>query len=361
MPRTGKRRTIERGVYQDSSGYEVRVTVGGHVYMARMPKDSTLDELRLRRAQLEATGRTETPKVERGTLTADAARYIRLMQHLESWKDRQAHLAAWCALYGSVYRHRITVADVLKARVRWLKTLAPKTINHRVSTLRHLYRTLDGKNARTPCDDVTPLEVPKTPIQRITNEVILAVDRRLQEMERRHTNDKGKPVKPMPDAKTRARFRVFASTGKRPVEIMRAKPGDVNLEQRVWVPRDAKGGFCPGVYLNDDMLAAWQLFIAENAWGTYNQGSFSRTLRSAGWPAGVRLYQARHSMWITASELGIDLNDIATGAGHKDPRMTRKAYVPVLNSRLQAMSERMDGRFGGWQSVGKSGPGETKP
>jgi integrase len=157
------------------------------------------------------------------------------------------------------------------------------------------------------------------------------------------------------NAKTRARFRVFVSTGKRPIEIMRAKPGDVNLEARVWVPRDAKGGFCPGVYLNDDMLEAWKLFIAEKAWGKYNQGSFSRTLRSAGWPAGVRLYQARHSMWITASEMGIDLHDIATGAGHTDPRTTRKAYVPVLNSRLQTMSERMDGRFGGWRSAPERG------
>jgi len=39
----------------------------------------------------------------------------------------------------------------------------------------------------------------------------------------------------------------------------------VNLEARVWVPRDAKGGYSPGVYLNDDMLAAWTLFIEARA------------------------------------------------------------------------------------------------
>jgi integrase len=355
MPRKGSRQTIERGVYRDSSGYEVRVVVGGHLYSDRMPKDSSLDELRRRLAQLKATGLTETPKAERGTLFADAKRYLKLIQHLESWKDREAHLSAWCARLGHVYRHRIARADVLAARVTWLKQpLAPKTINHRVATLRHLYRTLDGKSAPTPCDDITPLEVPKTPIVRITNAVIIAVDQKLQEMEARRTG-------PPWNAKTRARFRVFVSTGKRPIEIMRAKPGDVNLEARVWVPRDAKGGFCPGVYLNDDMLEAWKLFIAADAWGRYSTGQFANTIRSAGWPEGVRPYQARHSTWITASELGIDLQDIATGAGHKDPRMTRKAYVPVLNSRLQTMSERLDGRFGGWKSVvEKSGPDETK-
>jgi integrase len=352
MPRKGKRRTIERGIYQDSSGFEVRIVIGGHVYSDRMPKDSTLDELRGRLAQLRAKGLTETPKTERGTLAADANRYLMLIKHLESWKDREAHLSTWCARLGHIYRHRITHSDVLAARVAWLKDFAPKTINHRVSTLRHLYRTLDGPKAPTPCDDITPLEVPRTPIVRVSNATIMAIDRKLQEMEARAT--------PPMAAKTRARFRVFVSTGKRPIEIMRAQPGDVDLKQRVWVPRDAKGGFTPGVYLNDDMLEAWKLFIKADAWGKYNQGSFARTLRSAGWPQGVRIYNARHSMWIAASEMGIDLHDIAVGAGHRDPRMTAKAYVPILNSRLQTMSERMDGRFQGWRVVPKSGTRKRK-
>ena len=45
--------------------------------------------------------------------------------------------------------------------------------------------------------------------------------------------------------KTRARFLVLATTGRRPCEVMRAKPEDVNIEVRVWVPRDAKGGYFP--------------------------------------------------------------------------------------------------------------------
>ncbi len=352
MPRTGRRRTISTGIYQDSGGYEVRVVIGGTPYSARMPKDSTLDELKKKRAQLEAQGRTETPRTERGSLAADAIRYINLIKHLESWRDRQAHLAAWTDRLADVARHRITSADVRAARVAWLnqkKPLAPKTINHRVDTLRNLYRTLDGKRAWTPCDDLEPLHVPKTPIERISNELLLTVDRNLQAMEAKRSG-------PPWDAKTRARFRVFVSTGKRPCEIMRAQPSDVNLQARIWVPRDAKGGFCPGVYLNDDQRAAWQLFIEANAWGTYSTGSFARTIRSAGWPEGVRPYQARHTTWITASELGIDLEDISIGAGHTDPRMTRRVYVPVLNSRLQRLGEALNGRFGGWPVVPTSAP-----
>lgn len=353
MPRKGRRVTVFRNCYRDSGGFEVRVVVGGTPYSARMPKDSTLDELKGKRAHLEARGRTETPRTERGTLAHDARRYLKLIAHLESWKDREAHLSKWIDRLGDVGRHRITASDVRAARVAWLKRkpkpLAPKTINAHVDTIRNLYRTLDGKRAPSPCDDVEPLPVPKTPIHRISNELLLTVDQNLQALEQRRT---GRPM----SRKTRARFRVFVSTGKRPCEIMRTQPGDVNLEARVWVPRDAKGGFCPGVYLNDDQKAAWELFIAVGAWGHYSTGAFARTLRSAGWPQGVRPYQARHTMWITASELGIDLADIAIGAGHKDPRMTRRAYVPVLNSRLQRMGEAMAGRFQGWPVVPPSDP-----
>lgn len=350
MPRKGKRRTIARGIYQDSGGYEVRVVVGGETYQDRMPLDSTMEELKKKRAELETQGRTETPRAQRGTLRADAKRYLALVTHLASCDDREDHLNAWCTLYGDVYRHRIKEADLLAARERWrAEGLSPKTINHRCDTLRNLYHRLDGRRAATPYDDVSALALPKTIIQRVSNTLILAVDKKLQERER-------DPTKQFDGAKTRARFRVFVSTGKRPCEIMRAQPGDVNLEQRVWVPRDAKGGFCPGVYLNADQLAAWKLFAKAKAWGHYNHGNFGRVIRSAGWPKDVRPYQARHTTWITASERGVPLNVVADGAGHTDMRLTKKFYTGILNGPLQAMSERLDGRFKRWPVVPKSAP-----
>lgn len=351
MPRHGRRITIAKGIYRDgaSGPYEVRITVGGHPYAARMPADSTLNELKAKRAELENIGRTATPRAEYGTLRADVTRYLNLIQHLSTWRDRATHLNAWCELLGEIPRHRIRATDVLFAREQWQRDgMAPKTINHRCDTLRQMFHRLDGKRAPTPCDDVTHLKVPKTIIQRVDDAVIVSVDQKLQERERN-------PRLAFDGAKTRARFRVFVSTGKRPCEIMRAQPGDVNLKARVWVPRDAKGGYCPGVYLNDDQLEAWKLFIKADAWGKYNHGNFGRVIRSAGWPADVRPYQARHTTWITASERGIDLADVSVGAGHKDLRMTRRMYVPVLNSRLQRLGEALDGRFGGWPVVPKSG------
>ena len=351
MPRTGKRLRVATGIYRNGPDgtYEVRIVVGGHAYSAAMPADSTIDELKTKRAQLEAQGRTETPKATHGSLRKEAARYLSLIQHLATADDREDHLNAWCKEYGDLPRHRLTSEHVLKAREKWRKAgMAPKTINHHCDTLRQLFHRLDGKRAPTPCDDVKHLAVPKTIIQRVPDELILKVDATLQEREQ-------DPTKHFDGAKTRARFRVFVSTGKRPCEIMRAQPNDVDLKARVWVPRDAKGGYCPGVYLNDDQLEAWKLFIAADAWGHYNHASFARVIRNAGWPKDVRPYQARHTTWITASERGVDLSDIQVGAGHKDLRTTRHSYVPILNSRIQRMSEALEGRFQGWPVVPKSG------
>lgn len=350
MPRKGKRVTIMRGCYKDSGGIEVRVTVGGTTYYGpRLPLDSTRAELKKAVADLRALGHTETPPALHGTLRKHAQLYIKSIKHLASWDDREDHLNAWCEDYGDVQRHRITEQDVVAMREKWrLQGLSPRTIQHRCDTLRNLFHRLDGRKAKTPCDGIPALKMPKTIIRRVSDDLILTVDRNLQARERDVT-------KQFQGAKTRARFRVFVSTGKRPCEIMRAERGDVNIAARVWVPRDAKGGFCPGVYLNDDQLEAWKLFIAADAWGSYNHGNFGRVIRKAGWPADIRPYQARHTMWITARERGVPLDVVADGAGHKDGRLTKRFYTGILNGPLQAMSETMDGRFQGWPVVPKTG------
>jgi len=338
------RRTVARGIYRDPYGFEVRVMVGGVVYSARRPLHTTVAELRKVRNGLRATGHTASPRPARGTLAADVARYLDLVSHLRSWMEHRSELRAWLARFPTARRDQIRPAHVLQARIAWLEAgVKPKTINNRVDALnRRLYKRLDGRRSLTPCEDVAPLPVERTPIQRVSAATILAVDAHLQ---------RGEQAGTLRSAKARARFRVLVSTGRRPSEIMRAQPQDVNLAARVWVVRDGKGGYTPGIYLNDDMLAAWTLFISAGAWGPFTEGSFVRTLRHAGWPTGVRPYQARHSLGIALSELGHDLDDVGAALGHKRRETTRKHYVPVLESRMQRLSESVDGRFQGWPKV----------
>jgi integrase len=345
MPRNGKRLRIAPGIYRNGKAgtYEIRAMVGGRLYFAACPSDSTRRELDAALALLKSDGHTATPPAARGTLTHASRSYLRLVNHLASADDLEDDLNAWNARLGTRPRHRIKATDVLAARADWLADgLSPKTINDRVGTLRNLYHRLDGKRAPTPCDEVEPLPVQKTPIRRVEETLMLRVDAELQRREQ---------TGQLRNSKQRARFRVLVSTGRRHSEIMRAVTGDVNLERRVWVVRDGKGGFSPGLYLNDDMLEAWRLFVKADAWGTFSHASFAELLRSCGWPADIRIYAARHNTWITASERGADLADIAAGAGHRDMRMTRKAYVPILNSRMQQLGERLEGRFSGWPEV----------
>ncbi len=317
--------------------------VRGVVHTQSLPADTSLEEARRKWKQLQGRAQGDSEKPAKGTLTIDAARYLKLQTHLVSFTSRRAIVDHWTDRLGQTYRHRITREDVLAARVAWLADgVSPKSVNHRVSVLHHLYTTLDGKKAETPCDEVPPLFVPKTPIERVSDETILAVDAELQRRERLATGRRK-----FDGAKTRARYRVLVSTGRRPSEVARAEKSDVNLKERVWVVRDGKGGWSPGLYLNDDMLAAWTLFAEADAWGTYSTSSFVKVLRRAGWPAGVRPYNVRHTTWIMAVERGADMADVQVGAGHKNLKTTR-IYTGVRNSRMQGLSERLDGRFGGF-------------
>jgi len=119
----------------------------------------------------------------------------------------------------------------------------------------------------------------------------------------------------------------------------------------VWIVRTAKGGEPRAFWLNDDMKAAWESFIAAGAWGHFDGSDYAKTLYAAGWPKDVRpYYQARHSVALELGERGIDLRDVQGWLGHRQVSTTRKHYAPVLASRLKQASEILAGRFKGWKA-----------
>lgn len=296
-----------------------------------------------------------SPQPERtgkpGTLTKDAERYYPLVKHLRDWVSRRGAIRAWLPHLGDRPRHTIGREDILRVRGIWTNEgVAEKTINNRVSALRNLYHILDGDEDSTPCDGIKPLTPVKLPPQIVSPQLVNTVLENL--LRRSRSATRGRPAKHA--LQDRARLMVLASTGKRPCEVGWAEPGDVNMQRRIWTPRDAKGGFCPGLYLNDEMVIAWEEFIAAEAWGPIPD-HFSRRLQEAGWPKHLRQYNNRHTTWILASERGVDLSDIQAGAGHRRLDTTRKHYVPVLNSRMQRMSEVLDRRFG-WTRTATDAP-----
>lgn len=103
------------------------------------------------------------------------------------------------------------------------------------------------------------------------------------------------------------------------------------------------------MWLNDDMVAAWEAFIAADAWGDFDASDYAKAPYAAGWPKDVRPYQARHSFALELGERGTDLADVSALLGHRDILTTRKHYAPVLVSRLKQASEALSGRFSGWK------------
>lgn len=343
MPRNrGKRKRIASGIYQDAAGYEAMVAVGSgsrrREKWKRFARGTSLKVIRDWQDERRVAFRRTRPKGPTGTLAGDAERFLRQYKGTASAAAKRSHLMAWVREYGLMRRTAITAEHVRLALVKWKEEgAAEKTRKHRHQILGQLYRILDGDKADTPVDEVDAPVASKTIPVWVDDAIIKEVGYNLVEQERA-----GK----LRDAKTRARFMVLASCGKRPAELKRAEPTDVDLERRVWLVRDAKGGWSEGLYLNDDMHAAWVLFVAASAWGHFDTRSFDRRLYRAGWLQGIRPYNLRHSTGMALSARGEDLADIQAWMGHKDIKTTRTHYVPVLNSRMQRMSEGMSGRLG---------------
>jgi site-specific recombinase XerD len=336
-----RRKRIGKGIYRDAYGLSATVKVGtgpeARQREKRFPFDTPFKDLKAwqesMRSELRADQRRPVAAV-RGTLAADATVYLSQVKHLTSYASRVCEVDAWTARYGRLRRSQITAEHVRTARATWMaEGYAPKTVNNRVQTLAHLYHVLDGEKAPTPADAITKLPVAESVKVLVPATVFQTVAANLAS-----------------HPQTRARFMITASTGVRPAEVKRAEPGDVDLARRVWMVRTAKGGAMRAIVLNDEMLAAWKAFVAANAWGSFDTSDHDKRLYAAGWPRDVRPYQARHSMALELGERGIDLADVASMLGHKDVATTRRHYQGILASRLKGASDRLAGRFNGWET-----------
>lgn len=325
----------------------VTVKVGGRrgaQREKRFPVDTPREEIKSwvtqTRAELDRDRPPDTPKPERGTWTADVARYLPQIAGRVGYKADRSHLDAWTPFIGKLLRSKVTETHVRTAIGAWLDAgLAPRTVRHRVRVLRELYQTLDGAHAKPPLENVklpkpddsnpTPSDVDM--IQRVA----ASMKAGLRKKKRCGPTRRLVVVRfPVP-AKCYVRFLVRATTGQRPAQIMRALPNDVDLVRGIWFVRAAKGGRQVPLFLQPDMILAWQAFIAADAWGAFDTRSFSKTLRRHGWPKDERPYNLRHTFAIDHLLNGTDIGDLQGLLGHKQIETTRRFYAPVLLARLK--------------------------
>lgn len=328
MPRT-PRRKIAKGVYIDKYSLTAVVSVNGKPYEKAFDRKTPLKDIQRWREAERVRLRHATATPRRGTLASDAVVYLdRMRKRPASHGQRASELKPWLARFGTMSRDALTPRMIDETMAAWLaEGIAPKTIRNRCATLRHLYVTMaDDRRARTPFDNIDRPTVPKTRPAYVAPETIRAVAAKLT-------------------GKDRARFMVLAATGIRPSQMKRLTPADVDLARRLVLIPGGKGGLPIVHVLNGDMAAAWREFIRVKAWGPYHSSGFAKRCRRAGWPDGIRVYNAKHSLGIELAEKGAEMSDIQAWFGHTSDATT-KIYTGVPLARMRRIAEQLDGRLG---------------
>ena len=335
------------GIYKDGRAYRAVVAIAAGRTEKRFPLGTSLKEIKRWRNVMKVKLETLHPQkragaIGAGTFSADVRRYLKTLV-IASWASRRSELRAWERRIGRVRRSRVT-ADHIKAAIKaWTEAgVPPKTTINRCRALSAMYRTLDGPDAWTPLVGVQRPKVRKRKPLRVPVETLRAVEVALR----------------TGDPQTHARYMVLIATGARPIHLKRAQPEDVDIARRYWNIPAAKDGEPIELWLNDDMIAAWTAFMAADAWGDFNSTDYAKALRAAGWPIGVRPYNAKHTFGQDLADLGISRETIGDWYGHAPGSDSTVIYTGT--AKLRRVSEAVEGRLG-WGVAQPPPPGRLAP
>ena len=155
-----ERRTIARGIYSDQWGLSAKVQANGLRREKRFPSDTKIKTIKNWQGDTKAALRKLRPKIGRGTFAADVERYLAARTQMPTYKERVAHLALWCAEFGSRNRHSIETLEIDTVLSRWLEAgLQPSTVRNRRTALQALWTGLDGKAAPNPVREALMPEI----------------------------------------------------------------------------------------------------------------------------------------------------------------------------------------------------------
>jgi len=332
------RTKIARGIYRDQYGHEVR-WMDGRERSKRFPLDAPLDELKAFRARMQKQVANLRAVTAPASFPRDVVKFLQPRKGRACYKSDRAHLRPWVQRFRRRSRFEITMADVQAAVDQWAVRYSAREIRHRVRLLGQLFRAFDPSRP-TPCDHVRLPTISKRKRLPVLPSTIRTVAANLLAHEQKAGGTR------LRSARTRARFLILALSGQRPIQLMRTKVvRDVDLQARLWRVPPAKRDDGTIVVLNDQLVAAWQLFIACGAEGKYDTRSFSKTLKRNGWPQDVAPYALRRSVAQRLRDAGVELGDVRDHLGHASDVTTRTFYADLSVPRLEAVSAKLDGLF----------------
>ena len=348
-----------KGIHKLPNGsWRVRVAIGkrsrGGVQREKtfLP-DTGLREMKKWQDDTKADLRRIALRPAKGTLEADAPRYLERMQNrLDFPKDRKFDLQAWFALFGKRNRHTIKREEVTKQVKDWLaEGVAASTIRHRLTALSSLFVELDGDEAYNPAKGVRrPTEPEAQPDFRSPDTIISALDALASRVAK---NNRG--------WKTLARAMVLTYTGVRPSQMMRINPtSHIFLDEsqpKVFIPA-GKGGKAHWKPLTPGGVAAFRLFVNSGAMEKFSTSGFYKSWMLACEQAGVERfnpYKLRHSYATLLRRGGVDVADVQELLGHKSAKTTQR-YAAVSPEKL---SRAVSAFQKGWRIVPALDPAQV--
>jgi integrase/recombinase XerC len=320
---------LPRGLTLTPKGWRITIKRKGQpTYTKRFPRATPQEEVE--RQLLKARDRIGAGRraVTSGTLVSDALRYLTdYFKGRAGYAERERHLALWCEALGPhTWRSQITRDDVSRVLQGWRAAgLHPETCNKRRAALLAFWNALDGKSATNPVREVPKFRV-DAPLPRALTYAQIT-----------------KAFRTMRKSKTRARLKVMAYTGARPIQVRAMVPDDWDEQRRTLLLRStAKGrGTKPHlVPLSDQAQAALREFEDTDAWGAFASAPMARmwkaAVKAAKLPLGAVPYDLRHSFGTQLYRSTGDLRAVKELMGHSSLTMSERYTLAAVPERSAA-------------------------
>lgn len=326
---------LPRGLTRTAKGWRITIKRKGHpTFRKRFPPATAQPFVEQYLANMRRSLFAGRATSGAGRFERDVERYIQsYFSSRPGREERERHLKLWVdALGRDTWRTAITRDDVSRVLQNWRSSgLTGETCNKRRSALLAFFNTLDGKGSVNPVRDVSKFRV-VAPLPRGLDYGLIK-----------------RALKALPKCRSRARLKVMAFTGARPIQVRRLQPADWDDKAHTLLLRSTdkgRGTKAHTIPLSAQAQQAMREFEDTDAWGTFASAPIGRMWKKAavavGLPADVRVYDLRHSFGTQIYRSTGDVHITKALLGHSSFAMTERytlAAVPARQTQAIAAFE----------------------
>ena len=274
------------------------------------------------------------------TFADDAARYLRIVRAMPTFKDRAYRIAQWSIVFGHRRRADISPLEIRETLERWRKhgaadggPLTPASLNQRRTALLSMFSTLDGRHMPNPVRAVPPYRETESVLRLPTHDhaqraiAASAPPRR--------------PGAPMP--LTQARLWALYWTGQPAAVLMQIAREDIDPSRGAVVlhgRQKGRGTLPQELYLLPQGIAALVRLANLDGLGKFSTSALYACLHRGCRRAGVRPfrpYDLRHLYLTTIARASKDQRGLSELAAHASPSTTWRYTRHAASERARAV------------------------